>query len=110
MLHGEPAWLFGAVHSPPSLRISREVTMDAPPNGSCESVSNALEAHRKTTSQPDDSNGWPCGHYCVVFSIDRPPLLAVRRTVMIQPNARIATISGAPRSQSPIEYRNLFLR
>src|SRR2546421_1214257 len=35
-----------------------------------------LEAVRKTTSQPDDSTDGLAGHYCVVFSIDRPPLLA----------------------------------
>ena len=33
----------------------------------------------ENTSQPDDCTDGPTGHYREVFSIDRPPLLAVGR-------------------------------
>ncbi len=54
--------------------------MNAPPQGSCESVGNVSEAciGKQRVKQLIE---WMAqrGHYRVVFSIDRPPLLAVMR-------------------------------
>jgi hypothetical protein len=62
----------------------REVRMNAPPKGSCESVCNVLEAGlaKPRLKQLIALMALP-GHYPEVFSIDRPPLLAVRRHVNV---------------------------
>ena len=72
---------FRSLGSWPKLPKPPEVRMDAPPNGSCESVGNVLEERVLENHESKQLlNGWPKpGHYRAVFSIDRPPLLAVRR-------------------------------
>jgi len=54
--------------------------LNAPPNRSCESVRDVRQALRKaktnTVNSINEMDG-PAGHYLVVFSLDRPPLLAV---------------------------------
>jgi hypothetical protein len=60
--------------------------MNAPPKGSCESVSNVSEAC--AGKQRDKQTiEWMAqrGHYRGVFSIDRPPLLAVMRRFILHP-------------------------
>ena len=52
--------------------------MNAPPKGSCESVSNVPEACVGKNNESKQLLEWMAqpGHYRGVFSIDRPPLLA----------------------------------
>src|SRR2546421_9378304 len=70
---------FRSLGSWPKLPKPPEVRMDAPPNRSCESVGNVLEERVLENHESKQLlNGWPKpGHYRAVFSIDRPPLLAV---------------------------------
>src|SRR5436190_7760514 len=105
MLHGEPAWLFGAVHSfaelartvgpadpaglVPATRLlvilqnsmPREVRLAAPPNEvASQSVTFSKPvAKQKQPRSLDDYRDGSSGHHGLVFSIDRPPLLAVRQ-------------------------------
>ena len=107
MLHGEPAWLFGAVHSfaelartvgpadpaglVPATRLlvilqnsmPREVRLAAPPNEvASQSVTFSKPvAKQKQPRSLDDYRDGSSSHHGLVFSIDRPPLLAVGHAV-----------------------------